>query len=255
VEAVSRSIALRKRTLEEKNARQRQTLSERDQALLEHGVRAWVEEILALPSDWEYDPGVAWDDIGIDMLVVDEAAAFKNLYKPQPREDGVPKFMGGGGEGSDRAWQMDFRAAAVRRKTGGAGVVLLTATPAKNSPLELYNLIQFIDPTAFTKAGILDPEQFIDRFIKIEYREVMDSSFDISMKSAVTGFKSLDDLRTIILTYAEFRTAAESGLKLPRPVVETLVVKMDDEQEAKYAHYVAQIEDILSNPNPEGGES
>ena len=35
VEAVSRSIALRKRTLEEKNARQRQTLSERDQALLE----------------------------------------------------------------------------------------------------------------------------------------------------------------------------------------------------------------------------
>ena len=143
----------------------------------------------------------------------------------------------------------------IDRKTGGAGVVLLTATPAKNSPLEFYNLIQYIDPTAFTKAGILDPEQFIDRFIKIEYREVMDSSFDISMKSAVTGFKSLDDLRTIILTYAEFRTAAEVGLKLPRPVVETLMVKMDDEQEAKYAHYVAQIEDILSNPNPEGGES
>jgi hypothetical protein len=44
------------------------------------------------------------------MLVVDEAAAFKNLYKPQAREDGVPKFMGGGGEGSDRAWQLDFRA-------------------------------------------------------------------------------------------------------------------------------------------------
>jgi len=254
VEAVSRSIALRKRALEEKSARQRETLSERDRALLEHGVHAWIEEILALPSDWEYDPGVAWDEIGIDMLVVDEAAAFKNLYKPQPREDGVPKFMGSGGEGSDRAWQLDFRAAAVRRKTGGAGVVLLTATPAKNSPLELYNLIQYIDPTVFKMAGILDPEQFIDRFLKIEYREVMDSSFDISMKSAVTGFKSLDDLRTIILTYAEFRTAEEVGLKLPRPIVETLVVKMDDEQEAKYARYVAQIEQILSKPNPEGGE-
>ena len=46
-------------------------------------MQAWVEEILALPGDWEYDPGVAWDDIGIDMLIVDEAAAFKNLYKPQ----------------------------------------------------------------------------------------------------------------------------------------------------------------------------
>nr|MBP9825930.1 GAF domain-containing protein [Thermoanaerobaculia bacterium] len=81
VEAVSRSIALRKRALQEKvkNARQEESLSERDRALLKHGVRAWVDEILALPPDWQYDPGVAWDEIGIDMLVVDEAAAFKNL--------------------------------------------------------------------------------------------------------------------------------------------------------------------------------
>ncbi|MEZ4454755.1 MAG: SNF2-related protein, partial [Nannocystaceae bacterium] len=118
VEAVERSIALRRRALQEKvkSRKQAEKLSERERALLEHGVRAWVEEILALPSGHEYDPGIAWDEIGIDMLVIDEAAAFKNLYKPQPREDGVPKFMGGGGEGSDRAWQLDFRAAAVRQK-------------------------------------------------------------------------------------------------------------------------------------------
>jgi hypothetical protein len=257
VEAVERSIALRQRALEEKatNARQKDKLSERNRALLEHGVHAWVEEILALPKDWEYDPGVAWDEIGIDMLVVDEAAAFKNLHKPQAREDGVPKFMGGGGEGSDRAWQLDFRAAAVRRTTGGAGVVLLTATPAKNSPLEFYNLIQYVDPAAFTRAGIRDPEQFIDRFLRMEYRDVLDSSFNVAKKMAVTGFMALDDLRTIILTYSEFRTAAEVGLKLPRPVVETLSIDMDDEQEAKYDQYVAQIEDILEQPNPQGGQS
>jgi hypothetical protein len=257
VEAVSRSIALRKRSLEEQaqTAKQREKLSERERALLEHGVRAWIEEILALPSDWEYDPGVAWDEIGIDMLVIDEAAAFKNLYKPQAREDGVPKFMGGGGEGSDRAWQVDFRAAAVRRRSGGAGVVLLTATPAKNSPLEFYNLIQFIDPTAFTSAGIRDPEQFIDRFLKIEQREVLDATFEVTKRSAVTGFKNLDDLRTIIFTYGEFRTAAEVGLKLPQPIVETVTIAMDDAQEAKYDHYVGEIERILENPNPEGGES
>jgi len=257
VEAVQRSIALRKRSLEEaaRSAKAKEKLSERERALLEHGVKAWVDEILALPNDWTYDPGVAWDEIGIDMLVVDEAAAFKNLHKPQAREDGVPKFMGGGGEGSDRAWQLDFRAAAVRRHTGGAGIVLLTATPAKNSPLEFYNLIQFIDPAAFTRAGILDPEQFIDRFLKIEYREVLDSTFEIVRKSAVTGFKNLADMRTIIFRYGEFRTGAEVGLKLPRPIVETLMIQMDEVQEAKYAAYVAQIEQIISNPNPEGSSS
>ncbi|HRI07554.1 MAG TPA: SNF2-related protein, partial [Nannocystaceae bacterium] len=258
VEAIERSLTLRRRALEEqaKTQKGRDKLSERELALLEHGTKAWVEEILALPQDWEYDPGIAWDEIGIDMLVVDEAAAFKNLYLPQAREDGgIPKFMGGGGEGSNRAWQLDFRAAAVRRHTGGAGIVLLTATPAKNSPLEFYNLIQLIDPTAFTKAGIRDPEQFIDRFIKIEFREVLDSTFEVTKASAVTGFKNLDDLRTIIFTYGEFRTAAEVGLKLPRPIVETLTVQMDDAQEEKYARYVAEIERILANPNPEAGSN
>jgi hypothetical protein len=84
---------------------------------------------------------------------------------------------------------------------------------------------------------------------------VLDSTFEVTKKSAVTGFKNLDDLRTIIFTYGEFRTAAEVGLKLPRPIVETITIKMDAEQEAKYDHYVAQIEQILANPNPEGGQS
>ncbi len=84
---------------------------------------------------------------------------------------------------------------------------------------------------------------------------MLDSTFEITRKSAVTGFKNLEDLRTIIFRYGEFRTGAEVGLKLPRPIVETLTIQMDEVQEAKYTAYVAQIEQIISNPNPEGGQS
>ncbi|MBK8260085.1 MAG: DEAD/DEAH box helicase family protein [Nannocystis sp.] len=137
VEAIRRSLTLRRMRLNALEDKAKEKLSERQKALLEHGTSAWVDEILALPEGWQYDPGVTWDEIGVDLLIVDEAASFKNLHLPQAREDGsIPKFMGsGGGEGSGRAWQLDFRAGAVRRQTGGSGVVLLTATPAKNSPL------------------------------------------------------------------------------------------------------------------------
>jgi hypothetical protein len=256
VEAVSRSIELRRRTLKKKaeqRERKDEKLSERDAALLEHGVKAWVEETLRLPKGQEYDPGVRWDELGIDLLIVDEAAAFKNLYMPQPREDGVPKFMGTAGEGSNRAWQLDFRAAAVRQRTGGAGIVLLTATPAKNSPLEFYNILQFIDPAIFSRSGIHDPEQFIDAFLRIEQRDVLDTSFNATIKSAVVGFKRLDDLRTIILSIGEFRTAAEVQLKLPRPVPQIITVEMDDAQEDKYDRYVSVIEDLLEHPRPSAG--
>ena len=249
VEAVRRSINLRRRNLQDQKA---DKLSERDKALLEHGVAAWVTETLKLPKGHQYDPGILWDDIGIDMLVVDEAAAFKNLYMPQAREDGVPKFMGSSGEGSHRAWQLDFRAAAVRKRTGGSGIVLLTATPAKNSPLEFYNILQFIDPTLFTRSGIHDPEQFIDRFLRIERRDVLDSSFNVTEKSAVVGFKNLGDLRTLIYMIGKFLNATEAGLKLPRPISKIVTVTLDDEQEDKYSAYVAEIEDMLEHPDPNG---
>ncbi|MBK8650087.1 MAG: hypothetical protein IPN16_26825, partial [Gemmatimonadetes bacterium] len=167
VESLQRQVKLRQRNAAKKKA---EDLSERDRAILKHGVRAFVEEMLELPEGHKFDPGIAWDDIGIDMLIVDEAAAFKNSYKPEAREHGLPKFRAAAATAAS-AWQLDFRAAAVRQRTGGSGIVLLTATPAKNSPLEFYNLIQLIDPYAFSSRGLMDPEQFIDRFLRIEPRD------------------------------------------------------------------------------------
>ncbi len=175
-----------------------------------------------------------------------EPASSKNLFKPSEREGGVPRFMGSAGEGSDRAWQLDFRAEAVRRKTGGVGIVLLSATPAKNSPLEFYNLIQYIDHDAWTRMGIRDPEQFIDRYLKIEIKDVIDTKLDVVKRSAVVGFLNLHELRDTLFRYCEFKTAEEVGLKLPSPRVNPPVqVRMNAEQERKYTAYVAEIEAIL----------
>lgn len=231
-------------TSEEDAARDAESsqLTERQEALVKHTTAGWISERLALREGMAYDPGIAWDDIGIDMLVVDEAASFKNLYMPEPREFGVPKYMGNPGEGSDRAWQLDFRAAVIRQRTGGSGIVLLSATPAKNSPLELYNLLQFIDDQAFARVGIHDPEQFIDRYLKIEARQVLDTSLSGTTHSAVVGFRNLDELRGIVFRYAEARTAEEVGIVLPTPTIQTPEVEMDARQEAKYAALVAEIE-------------
>ena len=252
IEGLKRQIKLRQRNAQKKDA---DKLSERERAILKHGARAFVEEMLELPKGHKFDPGIAWDDIGIDMLVVDEAAAFKNSYKPEAREHGMPKFMGSSGDGSKRAWQLDFRAAAVRQRNGGTGVVLLTATPAKNSPLEFYNLIQLIDPYAFSKKGLMDPEQFIDRFLRIQSREIIDMTLKVRMGSCVDGFKNLDDLRMVIKTYGEFRSGAEVGLKLPEPRSEQVRVELGPAQESLYGEVVRKLERALKMAGQPGGQS
>lgn len=244
-EAIQREVALRRR-----NAGKRKKLSERDEAILREGISAWVAQQMELAEGWEYDPGIAWDDIGVDMLIVDEAQNYKNLYLPEDREGGVPRFMGNPGDGSKRAWQLDFRCAAVRRRTGGSGIVLLSATPAKNSPLEFYNLIQYVDPDAWRRMGIRDPEQFIDRYLRIEIKPVVTPSMEVEEKGAVVGFQNLHELRDTILRYGEFKTAEEVGLKLPEPKVEMVEVDMDPAQDAKYDRYVREIEAALKSDDP-----
>ncbi len=241
-EAIRREVKLRQR-----NADKQKRITERQAAILKEGVAAWVAEQMELPPSWKYDPGIAWDDIGIDMLICDEAQNFKNLYLPEAREGGVPRFMGNAGEGSKRAWQLDFRCAAVRARTGGAGIVLLSATPAKNSPLEFYNLIQYIDHHAWSRMGIRDPEQFIDRYLRIELKPVVNTRMEVEERAAVTGFVNLHELRDAIFRYGEFRTAEEVGLKLPEPTVRVVEVDMNGAQDAKYDHYVSQIEDALES--------
>jgi superfamily II DNA or RNA helicase/predicted RNA methylase len=241
-EAIRREVRLRQR-----NAAEMKKLTERQAAILKEGVAAWIAEQMELPEGWEYDPGVAWDDIGIDLLIVDEAQNYKNLYLPEAREGGVPRFMGNAGEGSKRAWQLDFRCAAVRRRTGGSGVVLLSATPAKNSPLEFYSLIQYIDHDAWSRMGIRDPEQFIDRYLRIELKAVVDTRMDVVERSAVVGFQNLHELREVIFRYGEFKTAEDVGLKLPEPKVNVVEVDMNAAQDAKYDRYVRQIEAALDS--------
>lgn len=244
-EAIQREVALRRR-----NAQKRKKLSEREEAILREGMSAWVAQQMELPEGWEYDPGIAWDDIGVDLLIVDEAQNYKNLYLPEDREGGVPRFMGNPGDGSKRAWQLDFRCAAVRKRTGGTGVVLLSATPAKNSPLEFYSLIQYVDPDAWRRMGIRDPEQFIDRYLRIEIKPVVTPSMEVEERGAVVGFQNLHELRDTILRYGEFKTAEDVGLKLPEPKVEMVEVDMDAAQDAKYDRYVREIEAALKSDDP-----
>ena len=241
--AIRRSIRLSQRTARA----QTKALTERQEALLAEGTAAWVAERLELPAGWTADPGIVWDDLGIDLLIVDEAQNMKNLHMPEPREGGVPRFMGNAGPGSQRAWQLDFRAAAVRRHTGGSGIVLLSATPAKNSPLEFYNLIQYVDPEAWTSRGIRDPEQFIDRYLRIELQPVVDSKLQVVERGSVTGFRNLHELRDVLFRYGEFKTADDVGLQLPTPTVEVVEVDLDPMQEDKSARYVAQIEQALED--------
>lgn len=219
--------------------------SERQRAQFDESLGEWVAETVENNGESE----VPFESLGVDFLVVDEAHNYKNLWSVGRREGGVPKYLGAIAEGSRRAKTLSIAAFVVQRFVGGSGVLLLSATPAKNSPLEFFTLLGYVDHNSWSRLGILDAEYFVDRYLRIELKAVLKPDGNIAQQSAVTGFMNLIELRAIVNRFGDFKTAKEVGLLLPKVAANTELLPMGDEQTQLYRALRSDYEEILMGPN------
>jgi len=218
---------------------------------------------------------VFWEDLGVDTLMADEAHAYKNLYAARSRFGKNPKFLGGSGQ-SKQARKMQHMSRFVRDANPNHGVYLLTATPTKNSPLEVFNMLQHIAPESFRQIGIENSEQFIDRFCKLEEKLILtppgkggarkkgddddDTQFSDEFEGAgnlesaqcVTGLTNLKELETIMDKYMMLQSATDVGLKIPDANHKAHLVDMTTEQKAIY-HNLREDARTLDKDEDPGG--
>lgn len=217
--------------------------TERHRAILQESINEWIAEA----KEEQLGDGIEWESLRVDLLILDEAQNMKNLWPVGRREGGVPKYLGAIAEGSDRAMAFAIRAFLTQKEAGGSGVVLLSATPAKNSPLEFFTLLGFVDHYVWTKRGILDPDYFIDRYLKVEMRTSLKPNGQIENRTAVVGFVQLPELRDIVNKYGEFRTAQEVGLKLPETKSKQEFIAMNPDQLTSYRRLREEYADIVGS--------
>ncbi|MFT5684303.1 MAG: superfamily II DNA/RNA helicase [Myxococcota bacterium] len=204
--AIRRSIAM----ATDKDSK---TISERREAEIKARAKKWLSEVMSPPRGWKYDTGIDWHQLGVDLLIVDEAQNFKNLFHSARV-----------GEKADtkRAWALDFRCASVRKHSGGAGIILLSATPAKNDPVEFYNLLHYIHPEVWGQVAVDNHEAFLNRFGEYEKKTVPNASGTaLEEKEVMVRFRNLDELRSVVYRWCEFKVASDVGLKIPDAVRHT----------------------------------
>lgn len=217
---------LNKRDLEDLAREERGGASIRESAIKGEDIRAKVTELLQIPDKWEYDPGVEWDALGVDFLAVDEAQNFSNGFDPSGvTEEGITddrpvKYLNGGANDVRRFWWLDFRCKSVREKQNGGGVVFLSATPARNSPRELYNLWQMIDHDYFRRMGIRCIDDFVARYCIIDQRSISDADGSVKQGKVLADFRNVSEMREVLMRMGIFKTAEQVGLELPEPIVE-----------------------------------
>lgn len=185
-----------------------------------------------------------FDDLGIDCISADEAHAYKNLEGS--RQQARVRFLPSG-EGAKRAYDFNSKCRYLLDRNGRRGVYLMTATPTKNNPLEVYNMLSHVAPEEWTRRGIHNLEQFIDQYGLIEQRTIQNAGGEFEDCQALVGFRNLNNLREIMFAYTDLRSAAEVGLKLPEPDSKILLSDLDAKQEAAYVDLRQRAVDLLND--------
>lgn len=186
-----------------KTTRQLQTLKDR----LE-------KEIKKLESFKKDDTSVFFEETGIDYICVDEAQNYKNLMY-YSNLTGVADM--GNPTGSQRAKDMKMKTDYIRSVNKGKGVLLLTATPIMNSPVEAYTMLRYLGDEELEKKGIRTLDDFVSMFGEIEDITRMDNAGrKWTTKTSFTGFCNIPQWQTLWRTYVDrVKTEDVEGIKLP----------------------------------------
>lgn len=156
------------------------------------------------------------DKVGFDHLTVDEAHNFKNVFPSCGKDQQTGrKLFGISASQSARAVKMFFITQYLQR-THGKNVVLLTATPFINSPLEMYSMLSFIGLDTLNEYNLYNIKKFFENFILETIEYAINVKGEIITKPVIKSFKNLKLLQTILYNHFDYKdNPKEAGVVRP----------------------------------------
>jgi N12 class adenine-specific DNA methylase len=153
---------------------------------------------------------ITWDELGIDILMIDEFHHFKNLYCPtkMTRVAGMPSVD------SQRAFDCFLKVRSVLEN--GGRVVCATATPVSNTMAEVYVCMKYLQLETLQELGIDHFDAWVQQFAETtQSLEITPDGSSYRFNTRLNRFTNIPELSKIWQQALDVKSAAE--LNLPRP--------------------------------------
>ena len=174
------------------------------------------------------EDAISFEDLGIDMVLVDEAHAFK-----KPPFATTRKIKGLTTESSNRSIQLSFITQYIQSINDGRGVHLFTGTPITNTLTEMYHMMRYVMPKAMEDAGIKDFDSWMNSFAEETADMEFTSTGDVEMVSRLASFTNVPELRRFVGQYWDTVFADDMPEFKPRETAsgKTITDKLTDEEQ------------------------
>jgi len=167
-----------------------------------------------LNDDTGKDQVITFEQLGVDMLFVDEAHSFKNcaIVTKMRNVAGVQTTE------AKKSSDMLMKCRYISETTGNKGVVFATGTPISNSMVELYNMQRYLQNDELKKRGLSHFDAWAGTFGEtVTAIELAPEGTGYRSKTRFSRFFNLPELVGMFRLVADIQTA--DMLKLPVPAL------------------------------------
>lgn len=184
-------------------------------------------------KDW-----IDFEDLGVDMLFVDEAHQYKNLAIATTIS--VP---GVDVAAAQKCEDLFDKCEYLRDQGRGANIVFATGTPVSNSMAELYNMQRYLAPGLLKAQGVEAFISWANTYGSIvESVEVKPEGSGYQIKQRFSKFHNLPELMSTFHNYADLLTADKLDLDVPDCDVIPVAVEPTESQKKAVEELVQRVE-------------
>ena len=168
------------------------------------------------------DERLQFDKAGFDHITVDEAHNFNNIFTDAATTNAsgrgeANEFAGiTGGNASARGMKLWLASRHVLQENNNRNILLLTATPFTNNPLQVYSLISLMAKERLEEMGIYNIREFIAAFVETGSEFTMEANGQVKERTTVRSFKNAEAFRKLVREFFDYRTGEEAGIKRPK---------------------------------------
>lgn len=207
----------------EKSEKQKASFQEKIEGLLGKGLMGTMVNI---------------EDFGFDFMCYDEAHKMKKVFtavKGEVTEDdkgketrGKNPYVINSGVPSNIALKGFMLNYYIQSQNKGQNVMMLTATPFTNSPLEIFSMLSMVGYEQLRSTDLNNIKTFFDTYVRTTTDLVINSRMKPVFKQVIYGFNNLISLQSLIRRFINYKTGEDVNVSRPQKFVLPYLKKIDD---------------------------
>ena len=170
-----------------------------------------IESIKKQAQASSKEDAVAFEDLGVDMVLVDEVHEFK-----KPPIVTRMKMKGLNTQTSNRSIALQFMTRYVRQMNNGGNVHTFTGTPITNTITEIYHQMRYVMDAEMSETNVADWDGWFGSFAT-ELQDVeLSAAGEYEMVTRLAGFVNVPELRKMVGQYMDTVFADDMPEMKPR---------------------------------------